>query len=155
AIEGVAAPGRREVAPLHERPACAFEAFDRAMLGIEARTPERATNTLWWIFELTLQPVAEDFAVEPLGLPFRERRELRIEPRRDRSLAQEVRAEAVNRADVRLLEIRERCVEMAMHGVRGRARALDFETGAQTELQFAGRFLGERHGDDAIDRRAA
>ena len=103
-------------------------------------------------FELLLQPAAERFVEQPLGLGLGEHGEQRIDPRLDRALAQQLGAEPVDRADVRFFEARERLVERdrrtsTFSGVRARR----VECLAQTQLQLAGRLLGEGDGDDAVD----
>ena len=73
-------------------------------------------------------------------------------PRLDRPLAQQVGAEAVNRADVRLLEVGERRVEApALRAALAGPLRARFELRAQPQLQLAGRLLGERHRDDLVD----
>ena len=75
---------------------------------------------------------------QPLGLALGEHAEDRIDARLDRPLAQQVGAEPVNRADMRLFEVAYRFAEVTRHGSVGRRAALFFQPLAQAELQLAG-----------------
>ncbi|MFN7977839.1 MAG: hypothetical protein U0P30_06855 [Vicinamibacterales bacterium] len=152
-------PRRGMVAPLEQLTAGALQAFDRRVAVLvlpeapRRGPPQRSPHALARVVELALQPVGERLAVEARGLVVGEHHERRIDARLHRPLAQQVGAEAVDRADVRFLE--------ALHGLRqarrrvalGR-RARVFELLAQAQLQLAGGLLGERHRDDLGDRGA-
>ena len=69
-----------------------------------------------------MQPGAERLGEQPLGARLGQHLEQRIDPRFDRPLAQEVGAEAVDRADVRFLEALDR-IRQAARGLRHRLPA--------------------------------
>jgi hypothetical protein len=101
-----------------------------------------------------LQPRAEGARVETIRLNVGEHGEQRIDARFDRTLAQQLGAEAVNRVHVRLFERFERLLEPPADVVVRRSGALVLERFAQPQLQLARRFLRERDGDDLDHRRA-
>ncbi len=93
----------------------------------------------------------KDFKVEKIGdVTWRDREE-RVDARLDRSLAEEVGAEGVDRPDARLLELAERIVERA--GGSRAPRVLDRLP--EPELQLARGGVRERDGDHAIEPRPA
>ena len=102
-----------------------------------------------------MQPRRKRFFEQPIGLRVGQHRKRRIDARFDRPLAQQLGAEAVDGADLRLFEVMHGGVEQAA-GVRvGRGllpRAL--ELFAQAQLQLAGGLFAERDGHDLADRGA-
>ena len=78
----------------------------------------------------------------------------RIDARLYGALAQELGTKAVDRVDVRFLELLERQIEPAANGRIGRVRAFLFECFTQAQLQLAGGLLGEGDGHDLLHRRA-
>ena len=163
AIERAPGPLRREVAPVRQRERRAAQAIDRtirrrARAGTEESrrgggAAERAADAFGRIRELLLQPRAERLVEQPLGLRLGEHGEQRIDTRLDRTFAQQVGAEPVNRADVGLFEIRERRIErFARDGVL-RAPPLPLERFAQPQLQLARRFFRERDRHELSDAR--
>ena len=112
---------RAEVAPLApaSKPAAA-QPLDRTVFvrvtgtAAAAGAPQRAAHAFRRVSSMRLEPGGECLVEQPLGLPLGQHAEQRIDARFDRPLAQQVGAEAVNRADVRFLEI--------LHGARRAAR---------------------------------
>ncbi len=123
AIERRPLPVALEIAPLNKLPAGIPQPLDRAVLvargarpeSREARTPKRALNPLGRIRELFLKPCLKRRIVQAARLRLGEHRKQRIDARLDRTLAEQVGAEAVNRADLRFFE--------PANGVRPAARA--------------------------------
>ena len=103
------------------------------------------------IRELFLEPAFEDPAVETVLLLFGRDLEKGIDPRLQRPLLQEIGAEPVDGADVRLLELLEGALEPLSHlrvaAGSGFGPRL-FELASKPELQLARRLLGEGDGDD-------
>ena len=151
-IEGRTRPRRREITPLRQVPRRLAQPIDGPLVAAEGAAAQRAAHAFRRIRQLFLQPAAERLVEQPPGRGLGEDLEQRVDPGFDRPLAQQVGAEAVNRADVRFLEPLERLVEPGPPlgaGRRGRARAI--ETLAKPQLQLAGRLLRERHRDDLAD----
>ena len=153
-------PRRGMVAPLEQLTAGPLQARDRRIVVFvlaeapHGHAPERAPHAFARGVEFALQPVGEGFVEEARGLPFGEHGERRIDARLHGPLAQQVGAEAVDRADVRFLE--------ALHGaferrgcLAGGGGARVFELLAQPQLEFAGRLFRERDGHDLVDGGAA
>ena len=111
AVERISRPRAGEVAPLGELPRRVAQPIDRAVVAAEGRTPQRPAHALGRIRQLLLEPSAERIVEQPRRRRLGEHFEQRIDARLDRPLAQQIGAEAVDGADVRLLESRERCVE--------------------------------------------
>src|SRR6266542_4236098 len=118
AIERTTGPGSRKVAPLGQLPRGAAEAIDGAILPRlggrerhEIRSPERAPHAFGRIRELRLQPSPKRLVEETFLLCFGQHREQRIDAGFHGTLAQQLGAEAVNRADVRFFELPERGIE--------------------------------------------
>ena len=109
AVERRARPRLRKVAPLGEEAAGGAQAVDRAAAlggdaeGGHARAPQRPPQPLGRLRERLLQPRAEGARVETIRLNVGEHGEQRIDARFDRTLAQQLGAETVNRVHVRLL----------------------------------------------------
>ena len=93
-----------EVAPLRQVPRGPAQAIDRAVVAAERGAPQRAPHAFGRIGQLLLQPASERLVEQPRRRRLGEDLEQRIDPRFDRALAQQVGAEAVDGADVRLLE---------------------------------------------------
>ena len=106
------------------------------------------------ILQRLLQPRAERAIVETIRLRLGQHGEQRIDARLDRPLAQQLRAEAVNRVDVRFLERLEGFFQQPAYLVIRRHGALLLQPFPEPQLQLAGGLLGERHGDDLLHRRA-
>ena len=160
AIERVAPPRAVEVAPLGQLAAGPAKPLDRTVVVAAAvarphAPPQRAPHAFGRLLELLVQPRVERLVEQPLGPRLGQHLEQRIDAGFDRPLAQQVGAEAVDRADVRLFE--------PLNGVgevRARTSARDalpqaLELLPDPQLQLARRLLGERDGDDLLDARAA
>ena len=160
ATERLARPGAAEVAPLRQVESRAAQPLDGAVSVRLARThraarpAQRPANTFGRILEIRLQPGVEGLPEQPLRLSFSEHAEQRIDARFNRPLAKQVGAEAVNRADVRFLELRNGALEPIDDDWIARLLPLLLEPLAQSQLQLARRFLGERDGDDLAHLRA-
>ena len=163
AIERVAPPRAAEVAPFGQLARGAPQPIDRGAVGRRVAAvrrpdaaPERTPHTLGRILEPLVQPAAERVGEQPLGARLGQHVEQRIHPRFHRTLAQEVGAEAVDRADVRFLEALDRIRQVRAWtcGI-GCPLARRFQLLPDAQLQLAGRLLGEGHGDDLIDARPA
>src|SRR5581483_10403698 len=89
------------------------------------RPPQRAADAFGGRVERLLQKRAERAVVEAIRLLFGEDGKQRIDDRLDRTLPQELRAEAVNRVDVRFFERRKRVVEVRRSGARLAAALLE------------------------------
>jgi hypothetical protein len=150
AVERAPLPRRPEVAPAGHLPARAPKPVDR--IAVERAPAERAPQAFGRSLELLGQPGVEGAAVERLGLGLGQHLEARIRSRFDGPLVEEIVAEAVDRANARLFQVRDRVLEpRAPRASFGRALALLLEPGAQPELQLAGRLLGERERRDRLD----
>ena len=153
---GGAGPGRGMVAPLQQVAPGPLQALDRRIVVLvlaeppRRPPPQRPPHAFARRVEFTLQPVGERLVVQARALIVGEHREGGIDPGLYRPLAQQVGAEAVNRADVRFLEALHRR-RQARRGNTGGSRARVLELLAQPQLELAGRLLGERDGDDLID----
>ena len=153
AIEVRPGPRSCEVAPLREIPGCPAQPIDRTIVSTEGGPPQGAAHAFRRIGELLLQPAAERIVEQAgrggLGQHFEEG----IDAGFDRTFSQQIGAEPVDGADVRLLETGQREIEpRARLRERGRGAAGAIEPGAQPQLQLAGGLLGERHRDDLSDR---
>ena len=109
AIERIAAPHAVEVAPfgqLAPRPANPID-WPFIVVAAIARpdaAPQGAAHPLGWMLQPIAQPDAERLVEDPFGARLGEHLEQRVDARLDGALAQQVGAEAVNRADVGFLE---------------------------------------------------
>ena len=140
-IEVLAAPRRRKVAPLDEVPGGVTEADSRPVLLPPAADllAERAPDSRTGRGELRLEPAIEDPSEEPTRDVVGSDLELRIDPRLDRSLAQELRTEGVDGSDASRLELRQRLLQA--RSLRRRATWLvppALDGVAQPQLQLAG-----------------
>ena len=116
---------------------------------------ERAPDSGTGRGELCLEPAIEDPCEEPTGDVVGSDLELRVDPRLDGSLAQQLRTEGVDRADARRLELRQRLLQA--RPLRRRATGLvapALDGVAQPELQLAGGRVGEGDRDHAVEPRA-
>jgi hypothetical protein len=153
-IERLASPCGREVAPLHQLEPGAAQALHRPVfVGVArpecaAATTQRTPDAFGRLFQLALEPSVERLREQPLRLTFGEDAEQRIHAGLDRTLTKEVGAEAVDGADVRLLEVLHRGIEACSGGGVARRSSSDLETLAKAQLQLAGRLLGEGHRDN-------
>src|SRR4029434_3539883 len=82
---------------------------------VAARPTQRPAHALWRRGQHGLKPRAKCLVEQALGLTLGQHAEERIDRRFNRPLAKQVRAEAVNRADVRFLEILNRVVESLLN----------------------------------------
>ncbi len=154
-VEFLALPGRGEVPPFEQfarrRDQNRPRPFAIGQLAPAQHPPQRRTRS----GERMLEPAVERGIEEPALDFVRRDLEHRVDARRDRPLAQQVGAEGMNRADVRLLEFLQRGFQTLPRGgvevMLVVAGALD--RGPQAQLEFAGRLFGEGHGDDPIERR--
>ena len=156
AIEGVSRPRCGEVPPLRELPRRLPQAVHWTVRSAECGPAQRAPHAVGRVREHLLEPAPERLVEQScrrgLGQDFEER----IDASLDRTLAQEVRAERVNRADVCLLELRQRQIQTpALFDVLSRAHARVVQPFPQPELELAGGFLRERDRDDVADIRLA
>ena len=160
-IERLARPGRLKIPPLGECVSSAPQPLDRPVLVDLARprrpsaAAQRPPDTLGRVFEMALEPGVEGLAEQPLGLAFVEHPEQGIDACLHRSLAQQVGAKAVNRADVRFFEMLHGRLEPGGdRGIRRLAPPL-LEPVAQAQLELPGRLLREGHRRDLCHRRTA
>ena len=176
AIEVRALVRRGEVPLLDERaPRLAERGFRAVLIALARRAAEDARDAghlARRARERRLEPGGERVFVEAILLVLGGHLEEGIDLRLDRTLAEDVRAERVDRADAGGLELLERLIEpllleaalrvvlvllLLRAGADARARALDL--GAEAELHLAGGLLGEGHGDEiafaARERRGA
>ena len=160
AIERRSRPRRFEVAPLRQLPGCAAHPIDRSVfpgrpvVSGPHRAAQRPPNTLGRLGKLRLDPAAERFIEEALGLTLGQDGEQRVDVGFDRPFAQQLRTEAMDRADVRFLQPRQRHVQPLFH-VPIRPGALPFQRLTQAELQLAGCLLGKGDCDDVSHFGAA
>ena len=156
-VEAVARPAAVVVTPLHQVEAGTSQPRHRAVLialagtDAAAAAPERPPDAFGRRLELRLKPSIERFVEDPLGLTFREHAEQGIHPRLDRPLSQQIRAEAVNGADVCLFQILDGGIEPRRRDRILRPPPPDLEPLAQPQLELAGGLLGKRDGDDLAD----
>ena len=155
AVERVAPPGGVEVALLHEGEAgLAQHVLGARSLAVARLATQHAPHALGRGGEHRLEPPLERLVEDPPLLVLVGGLEERVDARLDGPLPQDLGAEAVDRPDVRLLELGEREVEAGALLLRGAAAgALDL--GAKPELHLAGGLLGEGHRDEAGERRLA
>ena len=129
ALEVGPRPRRREVAPLGQVPARRPQAVHGAVgVGVAAgtrpaRAPQRAPHALGHLLERGLEPRRKRLVVAAPRLVLGEDDEQRIDTGLDRILLEQVGAEAVDRADLRLFEAAERVVERLPLGHRQRRGA--------------------------------
>ena len=115
-------PGAVEVTPRRKLDASLPEAVDRpVVVGPPGPAPENAPDAFRRIGKLLLQPAIEDAGEQSRGLCFGQDAEQRVDAGLDGPLAEQVRAEAVDRRDVRLLELPQSGIESGTGGTRGRA----------------------------------
>ena len=152
AIERISRPRRAEVTPLRELPCRLAQAVDgTAFAGRAAkrRPAQRAPHAFGRVRQHFLQPASEGFIEQPRRGRFGQNFEQRIDTRFDRTFAEQVGAERVNRADVRFFEPRQRAIESrACVFVRSGRQPRAVESFSQAELELARRFLRKRDGDD-------
>ena len=152
AVERMAGPRAGEVAPLGQVPRGLSQPIDRAVVSPERRAAQCAPDTLGRIDQLLLEPPAERVIEQPCRRGFGQHLEERIDACLHRTLPQQIGAETMDRADVCLLEAREREVEqcatrrVVRFGRAGRVEAL-----AEPELQLAGGLFREGHRHDFAD----
>ena len=137
-IERSPLPRGRIVARLGQRPSGGAQSSDRTVIDTgaagETRTSGRTTVAarvapLQGDLERVLQPGAKRAVVDPVRLLLGQDGEQRIDRRLDRTLAQQIGAEAVDGVDVRFFERFERMLESRAFSVarrrrRARSRAL-------------------------------
>src|SRR5690349_10865149 len=117
AVEWLTRPFAAEVPPLRQVERRLEETLDGSVfVGFTwskraTRTPQRPADAFRRVLETLLKPTIERCPEQPFRLPFREHPEQRIDTRFHRPLTQQVGAEAVDRADVRLLEVLHRTFE--------------------------------------------
>ncbi len=150
AIERTDLPGSGEVAELDKRPSGAIELVDRPFV-VPCLPPDETPHSRRRIPEGLLEPTVEDSTVDTFGLILGRDLEQRVDACLERTLSEEVGAESMDGADVRLFELGEAALEPRRHLVvaRGAARAADFlELSPEPELQLTCRFLGEGDGGE-------
>ena len=155
ALERLVMPGRVEVAPFEQFLRGGPQQRPRAVAVGHVGAAQDASHAFAGICQRLLEPAIEGGIEDRAGGVFGSDLEHRIDCGLDRTLAQQVGAKRMNRADARLFELAQRVVQpLARSGIGiVMARALDFS--AQPQLQFARRLLGEGHGHDAIELAAA
>src|SRR5436190_4464805 len=160
AVERLARPRGAEVAPLRQVERGAAKPVDGAIFirltrpHRAAGAPQRSADAFRRIFEVRLEPAIECLSEQPLGLPFRQHAEERVDARFDGPLAQEIRAKAVNCAHVRFLELLHRALEALDHNRIIRGVTFMLEALAKPELQFTRGLFRERDRDNFPDVRA-
>ena len=121
AIERAARPRMGEVAKFGHRPAGGPQPIDGARVEPTeprpAGPPQRAANAFRRIRERILQPAVEGALVQRGRLRVGEDREQRIDPRLDRPLTEQLRAEPMNGVDVRFFERLQRFFQAAAFGL--------------------------------------
>ena len=155
AIERIARPRRGEVAPLRELPRRLPQPVDRPIVAAAKRRARAAPGArLPADRRALLEPAPERLVEEAGRRGLGQHLEQRIDAGLDRPLAQQIGAEAVDRADVRLLELRQRMrrAALARHRHGRRATRAPSSCFAQPQFQLAGGLLGERDRDD-LSRR--
>ncbi len=112
-VDGVATPRRVEVAPLGERTHGLAERGTRAGLALVVTigTTKYAPHALGRGLECLLQPLVDDAVQHPHRDRLQQDLEARVDVGLDGPLTQQVGAEAVDGADVGVLEVRERVLE--------------------------------------------
>ncbi len=156
AIERIPRPRRGEVAPLREIPRGLAQTVHGSVLAAECRSAQRTPHALGWLRQDLLQPAPECLVEEARRGRLGQHLEERIDAGFDRALAQKICAEGVDRADVRLFELRQRPIEPRPRLVivaDRHARAV--ELFPQPQLQLARGLLREGDGDDPADVRLA
>jgi hypothetical protein len=150
--------GSRRQGPSKSRHSASSRAARRTVRTVAAvarpgAPAKRAAHPFGRILELLLQPAAEGFVEQALRPRLGQHVEHGIDPRFDGTLAQEIGAEAVNRAHVRLLEPLNRIAEIRPHVAIAGTLPQTFELHAQPQLQLARRLFRERDRDDLLDAR--
>src|SRR5437867_873653 len=132
-VEGGPAPGAGKVSPFGKSAACVSQPIDWAVRVAaagkrgRARATERAPETLWRILQRFLEPGVKRPPIQAVGLRLGQDSEERIDVPFDGALPQQIRAEPVDRIDVRFLESLERELESCPNLVVRRFGALFFE----------------------------
>ena len=113
--------------------------------GIGGRPPDVSSSAL-------LQPDVERLGVQPSRLALGQDAEERVDPRFHGPFAQQIRAEAMDGADVRLFQVHQRPFQKrARARIQVRVVQPPLEFLSQTKLQLAGGLFGERHCDEIAD----
>ena len=120
-----ARPSRRMIAPLQQLEAGAAQPLQRAIVLLVGRPCANEAAAASGARLRTARPGAaapsrERLVEQPLGVAFGQHLEQRIDRRLDRPLAQQIGAEAVDGADVRLFELLDRAVRAARAVARRR-----------------------------------
>ena len=160
AVEWIPPPRRVEIAPLGQLAAGAPQPLDRALGAVAAvarpdAPAERTADAFGWMFELFAEPAIERLLEQRVGLRLGQDHEERIDAGFDRTLAEQISAETVDRADVRFFEPLDRVGKIRPHAFVFRPMAPLLQLLTQTQLQLARRLFGEGDGDDLIDPCAA
>ena len=105
-----APPRRRVIAPLAQVAGGRAQALDRAVFCFVAKAPldgppQRTPHALLRIAELRVEPRRKRLFKDAFRLRVGQHRKRRIDPRFDRPFAQQLGAEAVDRADLRFFEV--------------------------------------------------
>ena len=146
-LERLDPPRGGEVPDVDEPEACVAKLVDGPELA-EHALAQQAAHARRRVRQRALEPPIEDAVVEPARLLLGCDLEARVDARLQRPLLQQVRAEAVDRADVRFLELEEPPVEPRAHARVGELGTRPLELAPETELQLARRLLRERHRDE-------
>ena len=165
ALEGLAPPRRREVTPLGEGGRRLPKTLGRALLVVMLSEPpgrpplERATHPLGRLVQRLLQPPIERLSKGARRLSVSQYIEPRVHTCLDRPLVQQVGTEAVDSADLRLFEVRNRMLDVREPrrtvGGGNQLVAGTLEPLAKPQLQLAGRLLGKGHRQHLVDARPA
>jgi hypothetical protein len=101
-----------------------------------------------------LEPSGKRALIKTICLRLCEHSEQRIDSSLNRTFAQQLCTETVNRVDVSFFERLERMLQPSAYFIVRGCGTLRLEALAEPKLQFASRLLSERHGDDLFHPRA-
>ena len=104
--------------------------------------------------QFALEPYVEGAAINPGRFRLSQFFEGRVDARFHRPLAQDLRAETVDRSDGRFFQPLQRVFQVRTLRVAGARGARFVQFLAQTDLQFAGGFMRESDGHDLLHRSA-
>ena len=157
AVEILTSPGRGKVPPLHERPRRLAQRRAGTVVRGPSGThllPEDTPHARAGIGERRFEPPVEDAVEEATRDVLGRHLELRVHARLHRALAQQVGAEAVDRADGRGLELRQRRLQpVALDRGPFRVLPLSFDGRSQPQLQLACRRVREGDRNHMVEAR--
>jgi hypothetical protein len=149
-VKRVASPGRRKVSMLCEASGSIAKGVARLLPPRSA--PEDASYAIGRIGERVLEPAIECAVHEVARSVFRRNLKKWINPCLDRTLAQQIAAESVDRANARELKLR-RSLRQPRGSLGGYVWCVagPFYLCTQPQLHFTGGFFGERDRDDVLE----